>query len=148
MFEVLKLVALSLQLVAVKNEAELQYRIDIANAVISVTDSEHEQRVLVSIVRYETSFISRLGAPNCTCLRNECDNGRAFGAWQIIPRSKREREELCVSLEGDAKLALFRIRESERACWKLPPNERLAIYTRGSCFSEEGKRLSKIRWIQ
>lgn len=129
-------------------DEELSFRIELAKAIVSVTSDEHEQNLLVSIARHETRFIERLAAPNCICKKNECDGGRAKGTWQIIPYNKVEREQLCVSLEDDARLALERIHESELYCRHLPENERLAIYARGSCSSEEGRKLSRIRWIK
>jgi len=148
MWEVWRLVSFSIHLLSTNTNEDIQYRNDLANAIVSVTNNEHEQQLLMSTVRYESSFFVRLGSPQCECRRNECDGGRARGPWQIIPRSKIEKESLCVSLEQDAKLALSRVRESLRACWRSPPNERLALYLRGNCSNEDGKRLSRIRWVQ
>jgi hypothetical protein len=52
-----------------------------------------------------------------------------------------------VSLEGDARLALERIRESLAACRHLRPEWQLSIYTRGKCNSREGHKLSEARWV-
>jgi len=54
---------------------------------------------------------------------------------------------LCVSLAGDARIALERIRESLRACAHMPARDRLAVYARGRCSSAEGQRLSRMRWV-
>jgi hypothetical protein len=66
-------------------------------------------------------------------------------SWQIIPRSRAERARLCVSYEEDARVMLERVRESRAACHRLPRREQLALYARGSCASEEGRRLSVTR---
>lgn len=142
-----KLVLLSLSLLPVQNAEELQFRWKLADSIVSVTENGHYQRVLMSIARWESNYIERLSSPNCECRKNECDNGRAKGSWQIIPYVG-EKDMLCKSLEQDAALALTRIIESERACYKYPANEGLAVYTRGNCKSVEGRRLSKVRWVK
>ena len=68
-------------------------------------------------------------------------------AWQILPRSRAERDRLCRSTAEDAIVAIERIRESRAACARLPTAERLALYARGSCASVEGRRLSRARWV-
>lgn len=148
MFEYLRLVIFSLSLLQSRGEDDVGFRFQLAVAIVSVTSDQHEQNVLMSIARWETNYIERLASPRCECKRNECDNGRAKGSWQIIPYNKEESTRLCVSLEDDARIALARIRESESACRHLPANERLAVYTRGNCTSEIGRKLSRIRWVR
>lgn len=148
MYPVLRLVLLSIEMLDIRDEADMAFRYKLSSAIASVTADEHEQNVLMSIARWESNFWERIAAPNCTCRKNECDGGRAKGSWQIIPYNRTEKAQLCVSLEDDAKLALGRIRESERACWANPANERLALYARGTCQTEEARRLSRVRWIK
>lgn len=138
------LIAFTYQLLGITSWEEFIFRARLVDAVASVTDDENEQKQLLSLARYETGYHERLAAPRCECRKNECDSGRAMGTWQIIPRSKLEKESLCQTLEGDARLALARVHETRRACRNLPESERLAIWYRGSCNSEEGKRMSKI----
>lgn len=142
----LRVVFFTAYLLPIRDEADFVFRVKLADAIVSVTDNEHEQNVLASIVRYESNYVERLSAPNCQCKKHECDGGRAKGSWQIIPYTRQEKGMLCISLEDDARIALGRIRESERACSMLPEQERLSVYTRGSCQNLEGRRLSRIRW--
>lgn len=127
---------------------ELMFRYKIVDAVTTVTDDETEQRQLLSLARYETGFHERLAAPNCECHKGECDGGKARGTWQIIPRGRDEKAKLCISLVDDAAIALVRLRETVRACRRSPSNERFAIWYRGRCDSEEGKKMSKISWVE
>lgn len=143
---IVRVVMVTLALLPIKTYDELLFRYKIADAIVSVTDNEHEQNTLASIARYESDYIERIS--RCECKKHECDGGRAKGSWQIIPYNRKERERLCVSLEDDARIAVERIRESERACSMLPREEQLAVYTRGSCNNLEGRRLSKIRWLK
>lgn len=116
------------------------YRTELVAAVTAVTDDLQEQAILVDIPRWESSYLRAVG--DC---RLKGPQGE-LGAWQILPRNDTERAALCVSLEGDARMALSRIRESIAACRASPPPERLALYTRGSCSSREGRRMSRVRW--
>jgi hypothetical protein len=136
-----------LNLMPARNDADIAFRYRMAQAIVSVTDDPHEQRLLASIAKWESSYEPRLASPSCTCKRGECDGGRALGSWQIIARTSAERRRLCVSLEEDARVALERVRESVRYCRRLPETERLAIYARGSCLSAKGRRLSRLRWV-
>lgn len=145
---VFRVVGVMVSLLPIRDDQDLLFRIRLADAIVSVTDDQHEQNLLASIARYETDYIERLASPRCECKKNECDGGRARGSWQIIPYNRKEKERLCVSLEDDARVALERIRESKRACNMLPREEQLAVYTRGSCKNLEGRRLSKIRWLK
>jgi len=115
------------------------HRLRIAEAIVAVTDDVEEQLTLAKIARYESAY--RLDVADC---RVKGSVGEVT-AWQILARSREERASLCVSLEADARLALARVRESTRACRQLPREERLAIYTRGSCSSAEGRKLSRHR---
>lgn len=119
---------------------DLGVRDAFARAIESATSDPQEQRQLARIARFESSF--REDVIGCRKLGAAGE----LTAWQILPRGMDERRRLCVTLEQDAKLALERIRESTRACRHLPKEERLAVYTRGSCSSVEGRRLSRVRY--
>jgi hypothetical protein len=128
-------------LLPTRGPADLGYRIELAEAAASVTDDLQEQLLLVAIPRWESSYRRDVG--EC---RRKGPQGE-LGAWQILPRSDGERRSLCASLAGDARVALARIRESLKTCAALPAEERLAVYTRGSCSSVDGRRLSRVRWV-
>lgn len=123
-----------------RTEADVRLRMQMAEAIVSVTDDLEEQLALAQIPRYESAY--REDVATCKLLGKQGEQG----AWQVLARSADERASLCVSLAGDARLALARIRESRSACRHLPTEERLAIYARGRCDSDEGRRLSRIRW--
>lgn len=129
-----------LRLLASPNDDGTLLRTEMSVAIVSVTDDAQEQRQLAKIARYESSL--RRDVAEC---RRKGPQGEVT-AWQIIARSDAERARLCISLEGDARFALERVRESTSACRASAPEDRLAIYTRGRCNSAEGKRLSRTRY--
>lgn len=138
----LALVLLMIRLLPISGVDDFNERWRIAQAVAAVTDDPHEQRLLVSIARWESNY--RVDVTDCKKLGPQGE----VSAWQILARSADERASLCVSVEGDARLALQRLRESVTACAALPEPERLALYARGRCSSREGQRLSKTRWVK
>lgn len=77
-------------------------------------------------------------------LRNDVvgDHGRSVCAMQILngPRSYLTDADACV------RHGVKMIRESFAVCRGLPANERLALYARGNCDSETGRRLSRDRF--
>lgn len=135
------LLAVMLSLMPSRGLRDVALRTEIAEAITAVTDDFQEQLLLASIPRWESSY--RRDVVEC---RLKGPQGEVTG-WQILARNDAERARLCVSLEGDARVALERIRESLKACAALPPKWRLSAYTRGRCSSAEGRRLSRIRWI-
>ena len=138
---VLRVLLFMLRLLSHRGDDDVSLRLDLAAAIVSVTDDEHEQNLLASIARWE-SFYRRDVA--------ECRKKGAAGevtVWQILARSDAERALLCVSLVSDARVALARVRESLAACAALPAPERLSAYARGRCSSVEGRRLSRVRWV-
>ncbi len=135
------LLAVMLSLMPSRGERDIAFRTELAEAVAAVTDDLQEQFLLVGIPRWESSY--RRDVAEC---RRKGPQGEV-SAWQILARNDAERRLLCVSLEGDARVALERIRESLTACSAFPARERLAVYARGSCTSHEGRRLSRVRWV-
>ncbi len=132
----------TLRLLASRGDDDLALRHELSAAIVAVTDDPQEQRQLAKIARFESSYDRDVA---------ECRRKGAAGevsAWQIIARGAEERSRLCVSLEGDARIALGRVRESVRACMHLPADERLSVYARGKCASVEGRRLSRIRYAK
>jgi hypothetical protein len=118
----------------------LTFRLELINACVAATTDRSERFICTKIPRYESDYREDVG--RCRTIGKAGDRS----AWQIVPRSRAEADRLCVTVEADAKFAIERIRESRRACANLPKQEQLAVYTRGSCTSEEGKRLSRIRF--
>lgn len=116
------------------------FRRELAFAIESASSDPWEQRQLVRIAHFESSFRRDVG----TCLVRGPQG--ELGSWQVLPRTGAERIELCASLEQSAAIALARIRESVSACRRSAPEDRLALYTRGNCASVEGRRLSRVRW--
>lgn len=135
------LLSSTVSLLPLRGPDDLAHRSELVDAAIAVTDVLQEQLLLVAIPRWEASY--RRDVADC---RLRGPQGEV-GPWQVLPRNDAERLALCVSLEGDARIALARIRESLSACRSLPPAERLALYARGRCSSSEGRRLSRVRWV-
>lgn len=139
---VFRIVVVTLGFQAARDDADLALRRDLAAAIVTVTRDPNEQDLLASIAWHESHFDREV----VTCRRVGAAGDRT--AWQIVTRNLAELLLLCRSLEDDAAIALERVRESLRACRELPPPERLAVYARGRCSSEEGRRLSRVRWFR
>ncbi len=120
--------------------AEMDYRMRMAQAVVAVTGDPEEQLTLMTIPRWESNYREDVG--QCLVVGPQGE----VTAWQILPRSKAERELLCVTMEADARVALARVRESVRTCRHLAPELRLALYARGRCSSVDGQRFSRHRY--
>lgn len=121
-------------------QSEWTYRLELAQAIVAATERPLVRMLLARIARFESNYREDVG--RCTIKGKAND----LGPFQVVPRSHAERERLCVSLVGDARLAVERIEESVRACRRLPLRERLAVYARGRCASADGRRLSRVRW--
>ena len=121
-------------------DADMFYRLELVQACVEATPDRTERYICAKIPRYESLY--RIDVGRCEVKGSAGE----LTAWQIIPRSKEERARLCVSLAEDAKVAIERIRESRKACWRLPKQEQLSLYARGSCESEEGRTLSRHRF--
>lgn len=115
--------------------------VDLARAILAVTDDPHEMMLLARIARFESHF--REDVASCAVRGPQGE----LGAWQVLPRSSAEARELCASLEGSARVALSRVRESLRACAHVRPEWRLSLYVRGRCSGAEAHRLSEHRWV-
>ncbi len=127
-------------LVPVRCASDLILRFQIARAIESVTADPLERAILSTIAARESLY--ERDVVRCERMGKAGDRT----AWQIVPRSRADAARLCVSLEGDAAVALERIRESRGACRRSPLNEQLGIYTRGRCDSDHGRALSRQRW--
>ena len=138
----LPILLFTLRLLASTGDDDLAFRTDLSSAIVAVTDDAQEQRQLAKLARFESNYRRDVG---------ECRRKGGAGevtSFQILARSDAERARLCISLEGDARIALARIRESVAACRALPVEERLSVYARGSCHSVEGRRLSRVRYAK
>ena len=121
-------------------DAQLAYRIALVDACVAATEDRTERYICVKIARFESNYREDVG--RCRVIGKANDKS----AWQIVPRSEAEDKRLCQSLEEDARFHIERVRESRSACRHLPKQEQLALYARGDCGSEEGKRLSRTRF--
>lgn len=138
--DALKLVLFMLRLMPATTDAELAFRVEIAEACTAATTNRTERYICAKLPRYEALY--RVDVGRCEV------KGKAgeLTAWQILPRGPKDTERLCRSVAEDAVVAVERIRESRAACRHLPSEEQLSLYTRGRCDSEEGRALSKVRW--
>ena len=121
-------------------DAELAYRRLLVEACVAATEDRTERYICTKLPRFESNYREDVG--RCKVIGRANDKS----AWQIVPRSEAEDKRLCQSLEEDAKFHIERVRESRNACRHLPKEEQLALYARGNCSSEEGKRLSRVRF--
>ena len=121
-------------------DAALSYRVALVNACVAATADRTERYICVKLARFESNYREDVG--RCEIIGKANDKG----AWQIVPRSGAENARLCQTLEEDARFHIERVRESRAACRHLPKEEQLALYTRGNCASEEGRRLSRHRF--
>lgn len=121
-------------------DAEIAYRTELAAACVAATSDRTERYICVKLARFESNYREDVG--RCKVIGKANDKS----AWQIVPRSEAEDKRLCQSLEEDARFHVERVRESRSACRHLPKEEQLALYARGNCTSEEGKRLSRVRF--
>lgn len=138
--EAVKLLLFTLRLMPAPTDADLAYRVELVEACAAVAETKTERYLCAKIPKFESQYRIDVG---------RCEKKGAAGelsAWQILPRGNKDKERLCKTLEEDARLAIERIRESRGACRHLPIEEQLALYTRGSCENEEGRRLSRVRW--
>lgn len=121
-------------------DAEMAYRVALVEACVAATEDRTERYICVKVPRFESNYREDVG--RCAIIGKAHDKS----AWQIVPRSGTEDKRLCRSLEEDARFHIERVRESRSACRHLPKEEQLALYARGNCSSEEGKRLSRHRF--
>lgn len=106
--------------------------------------------VLLGLTRYESDWHKDVDAG----LRSgRGDKGRSWCLGQVLLDDAGEKKtpegwtgpDLVADRKKCWRVVLHRARESFAACRDLPVNERLALYARGSCDSEDGRRLSRTR---
>ena len=125
-------------------EADTAHRVELALAITADPGTtDHEARILARIARWESNY--RADVSDC---RITGDAGRSVGAWQAHDRAPDVRERICTDLAYGALVARTDVRRSYAMCAHLAEPERLAAYTRGRCDSEEGRRLSRVRWTK
>jgi hypothetical protein len=138
----------TVSLVPIRSVDDAVYRLDIVDAIVSATDDEHEQSLLVLIGARESGYRRDVGTCQADALgptRGGVDGGPARGVWRIVARSPRERATVCDEPSQQALLALVRVRESLHLCRHLAPADRLGIYTNGRCISNNVH--SRFRWV-
>ena len=118
----------------------LDYRLELMKACVEATEDRTERYICAKVPRFESNYREDVG--RCRIVGKAGDRT----AWQIVPRNSAESERLCNGLVDDARFHLERVRESRTACRHLPKTEQLAMYARGDCASEEGRKLSHHRF--
>ena len=136
----LRLLAIEAPIGSEQYDTALTYRLELVNACMEATSDRSERYICIKVARFESNFREDVG--RCKIIGKAKDRS----AWQIVARSKDESERLCGSLVEDARLHVERVRESRAACRHLPKQEQLALYARGDCSSEEGRKLSRHRF--
>ncbi len=121
---------------------DLMHRAELAFAILAAEPPPHEARLLMRIARWESHY--RRDVADC---RITGDAGRSVGPWQAHDRSPEVRARICGSLVEAARVAIVDVRRSWAMCRHLPREERLAVYARGRCDSDEGRRLSRTRYV-
>lgn len=112
-----------------------------AEAIAAVTDVPWEAETLARISRWESGL--RPDIANCATLGKRGERG----IFQVMPRSDSEKIDLCSSdLSKQARIALFRIRESKKICEQqgMRGADILGIYTHGTCV--RGNRVAAFRY--
>lgn len=134
----------SLRLAPVYTDEGLSRRFELAQAAVEAGATKYEMQWLAAIAFRESTY--RLDVVG--------DNGSSYCAYQIhLPRSARTRDgstgpELLADAGACTREALRQLRASLHVCKHLPESERMALYARGRCDSETGRRLSRDRWSQ
>ena len=121
-------------------DRSLAYRLELVQACVDATTDRSERYICVKVARFESNYREDVG--RCEIIGKARDKT----PWQIVPRNAAEDARLCLSLVDDARFHLERVRESRAACRHLPKQEQLALYARGDCGSEEGRKLSRHRF--
>lgn len=110
--------------------------------------------VLLGLTRHESGWNLDVDTGrNRGSLVGDIGAGRSWCLGQILldydGRARTPEGWTGPDLIADRRKCLRRVlhmaRESFRACRALPVEERLAVYTRGSCSNETGRRLSRPR---
>jgi hypothetical protein len=119
---------------------------DIAAAAF-LEPAEHRARLaalLTAVALRESALAPDVDLLECHPLRVKnvkganCDGGKAASIFQLW--GFRAPTRAAYALEARAQIG-----KSRRACQKLPPEERLAVYARGNCESARGRELSRDR---
>lgn len=134
-----------LKLTPARGEADVRARWALAEAISTATQDTEEQSLLVAVALRESSFRP--------AVLGDFHSGKAtsFCAFQLhLPGGARTAEgwtgeDVSNDVGKCTTAALRRLRESRRACGGYPKEDRLAIYARGRCDSEEGRKLSRDR---
>lgn len=114
-------------------------RINISAAIVEASDDPDDWALLARIARWESWY-----KPSVADCRQRSSCG-ASGPFQVIPRSKEEKDLICGDWTESARRALMRVNESRTICWRLPKAEQLAQYATGNC-GDLGKKMSRLRY--
>jgi hypothetical protein len=109
-------------------------------AIVFTTADDWEAETLVKIAWWESGF--RKEYVNCVTI-----NGKARGAFQVIPFTYGETLDACSSLyEIQAKLALGRLRSSRTQCERagFRGSDVISVYTTGKC--QRGESFARVRF--
>lgn len=104
---------------------------EVAAAIASVASESWEMETLARIAYWESGGLRR-DVANCATIGKLGERG----VFQVLPRSHAEQTELCSSdISKQAKVALFRIKESKTVCEKqgVRGADVLGVYTHGKC---------------
>lgn len=126
---------------------------DLAGAIARVVDGErplfegdadrHRTAALVVALTYrestlDNSVIGDKGQSYCAGQIHLPGNAKTVEGW--TGTELREDASKCITV------VVRMLRESIGACRSLPVDERMSVYARGSCTSEQGRRLSRDRF--
>lgn len=116
--------------------------VDIAWDIASVSSNKRDAALLVAVAIKESGLARDVDLGPCDPARvrlGQCDAGRAKTLWQLqAVDGWPDRREA-------ARMALKRLRHSEKRCRDLPAEERLAAYAAGTCTSSAGRKISRDR---
>lgn len=141
------LVIFMLGLLPSRGPKDFDFRVQLAQAIVAVTDDDVEQLTLVRIAKYESGY--RRNVARCethakgATMQTE-DHGKSFGTFQVQPMSGADKKLACGTLEEQAGLALRYMRRSAEMCPKNKGAATLNLYTSGNC--NYGLKQSEERW--
>jgi hypothetical protein len=139
----LRLFLVMVSLLSIRGEKDYSYRWQLAEAIVGVTDDEHEQDVMARLAYYEGGF--RRAVARCEI---KGDNGKSKGFGQVQPMSSADDKKACGPLPGQAELVLSYIRRSAEQCPKNEGAAKMNLYVSGRCFpnAKKGLREAQLRW--
>lgn len=135
----LRVLLLMLTLCPARGDKDIAFRMELAQAIVDVTDDVVEQNTLARLAWFESSY--RRAVARCEILG---DRGKSRGVFQIQGITAYDRKAACGSLAQQTELAVRYIRRSAEACPKNEGAMKLAVYVSGRC--DRGQAAAKLRW--